>query len=134
MPKILRLAAGLTIALAESVNENEVAGQLEQYIKDRVEESTKLAVEPIQTQLKDATEKAEKLQTVLVGEVIRLRKIADDSLDVEKETEYLSVLPADRLELEFDRAAKASVSVKRVSLSPEANDADEQLVSMETVK
>lgn len=85
-------------------------GELQRVIALRVE----AGVGPVQASLSAAQAENAALRALVVGDIIRLRRITGEA-DVEKETRYLVGLPMERLQMEWERTDRAATPEKPVT-------------------
>ena len=116
---LVGLATGITVHLTaknvdtdeeESINlDTEDRSTLINRLKHYVGLKTRAATKPLQEQLTASQEENSGLRDIIVGEILRVKKLTqtgedgEPSFNVEKEKKYLEGLPAERLKMEYER-------------------------------
>jgi hypothetical protein len=89
---------------------------------------------PLRTQLKVAEGQRDGYRDIIVGEILRIKRLAapkdkdgKDTFDLEAEKSYLEGLPAERLRMEFDRlpVKREDLKVETVTTGDSPSDPDD---------
>ena len=116
---LVGLATGITVQLTatdpdtgdekildlDSEDKSSFLKNIKRYVKLKVQEK----LSPTKAELKAEREENDNLRGLIVGEILRVKKLTqtgedgEPGFDVEKEKKYLEGLPAERLKMEYER-------------------------------
>lgn len=109
------------------------AHKYDEALEEHVETEKEAALAPVSEELTAAQEEGAALRSILVGEILRIRKLtAGEDFDVEDERKYLDGLPAERLKMEFDRLPKREdIKLKAVTKNEQPADQDDPVAALD---